>query len=75
MESTAAQRLDLSDTTRGWPRPRGITDHLHAQFGGALDRLRWACRGAASVCRPEYFLNTRGLDDFRSRLAAIEPLC
>jgi DNA polymerase (family 10) len=65
------ERLDLSDTHARLARDRGVwliisTD---AHSVAALDRLRWGVHMARRAwVRPEDVLNTRPVDDFRSRL-------
>jgi DNA polymerase (family 10) len=65
------QRLDLNDTHARMARDRGVpliisTD---AHSVAELDRLRWGVQTARRAwVRAEDVINTRSLDDFRSRL-------
>ena len=65
------ERLDLNDAHARLARDRGVpliisTD---AHSVAALDRLRWGVQMARRAwARAEDVLNTRALDEFRSRL-------
>ena len=65
------ERLDLSDTHARLARDRGVSLIIStdAHSVAALDRLRWGVQMARRAwVRPEDVLNTRGIDDFRTRL-------
>jgi DNA polymerase (family 10) len=65
------ERLDLSDAHARLARDRGVSLIIStdAHSVAALDRLRWGVQTARRAwVRPEDVLNTRGLDEFRSRL-------
>jgi len=65
------ERLDLSDTHARLARDRGVSLIIStdAHSVAALDRLRWGVQTARRAwVRPEDVLNTRALDEFRSRL-------
>jgi DNA polymerase (family 10) len=65
------ERLDLSDAHARLARERGasliISTDAHSVT--ALDRLRWGVKMARRAwVRAEDVLNTRGFEEFRSRL-------
>jgi DNA polymerase (family 10) len=65
------ERLDLSDAHARLARERGVSLIIStdAHSVRALDRLQWGVKMARRAwVRPEDVLNTRSLDDFRSRL-------
>jgi DNA polymerase (family 10) len=65
------ERLDLGDTHARLARERGVplVISTDAHSVAALDRLRWGVLMARRAwVRPEDVLNTRPVDDFRSRL-------
>ena len=65
------ERLDLKDTHARLARERGVALIIStdAHSVRALDRLRWGVQTARRAwVRAEDVINTRGLEDFRSRL-------